>query len=109
MYEKINSRVEQMFADGLENEVKDLIESGKVTFDCQSMQAIGYKEFKEYFDGKISEEYLKEIIKQHTRNYAKRQITWFKRIEDGIWLNCDEIDENCDRIVNDYYKYFCKL
>lgn len=87
LYDKINQRVDLMFEKGLENEVKTLIENG-VTFDCQSMQAIGYKEFKDYFNGVIDRPVLIEQIKQHTRNYAKRQLTWFKKYEDINIFEC---------------------
>lgn len=83
LYNKINERVDKMFENGLENEVKTLIDSG-LTFDCQSMQAIGYKEFKDYFDGDIDRNTLIEQIKQHTRNYAKRQLTWFRKYDDIV-------------------------
>lgn len=78
MYDRINKRVDKMFNDGLEDEIKRLLDSG-ITFDCQSMQAIGYKEFKQYFDGNITKDELIDEIKKNTRHYAKRQVTWFKR------------------------------
>ena len=108
LYDMINKRVDEMFDQGLEQEIKELLNEG-ITFDCQSMQAIGYKEFKAYFDKEISIEETKNLIKQHTRNYAKRQITWFKKFEDAIWLKSGEFGENSDRISLEYYKYFCKL
>lgn len=83
LYEKINARVDIMFANGLIDEVQNLVNDG-LTFDAQSMQAIGYKEFKAFFDGEIDEKQLKELIKQHTRNYAKRQLTWFRKYKDII-------------------------
>lgn len=85
LYEKINNRVDLMFNNGLIDEVKKLLEDG-LTFSAQSMQAIGYKEFKEFFDGNIDEITLKNLIKQHTRNYAKRQLTWFGKYEDVRWF-----------------------
>lgn len=73
LYEDINLRVDEMFEAGLKEEVNDLINVyGK---SLRSMQAIGYKEF---FDNELSLEEIKELIKKHTRNYAKRQITFFK-------------------------------
>lgn len=94
LYERINNRVDKMFENGLLSEVENLIKSG-VTFDCQSMQAIGYKEFKGFFDGEITENELKEIIKKDTRNYAKRQLTWFRQYENIKWFDkaCDEAFE----------------
>lgn len=66
LYDRINKRVDKMFENGLVDEVKSLINTG-VSFDCQSMQAIGYKEFKGFFDGILSENDLKELIKRHEK------------------------------------------
>lgn len=85
LYDRINKRVDKMFENGLIDEVKSLINTG-VSFDCQSMQAIGYKEFKGFFDGILSENDLKELIKKDTRNYAKRQLTWFRQYKDIKWF-----------------------
>ncbi len=109
LYEKINLRVKKMFESGLEEEVSALLRDKNVTFDCQSMQAIGYKEFKPYFDGEATIMDVTEKIMQHTRNYAKRQITWFKSIETAIWLKDETIEEKADRIAGDYYRFFCRL
>ena len=80
LYENIDARVEKMFSCGILDEVKKLLEMG-VKWSDQSMQAIGYKEFKPYFDGHSDLDAVKETIKKNTRNYAKRQITWFKRYD----------------------------
>ena len=80
LYENINARVEKMFSCGILDEVKKLLDMG-VKWSDQSMQAIGYKEFKPYFDGHSDLDAVKETIKKNTRNYAKRQITWFKRYD----------------------------
>lgn len=74
LYARINARVEKMFESGLEAEVKSLIDFA----DCQSMQAIGYKQFIEFFNGNADFNETKEKIKQASRNYAKRQLTFFK-------------------------------
>lgn len=88
LYSRINARVEEMFEMGLEKEIKTLLNNGKVDKDCQSMQAIGYKEFFKYFDGEIDFSTLKEQIKQHSRNYAKRQETFFRgSFKDAVWVN----------------------
>lgn len=100
LYERIDLRVEKMFRFGLVDEVKGLIEKG-INFDMQSMQAIGYKEFRDYFNGRITLEDTKELIKKHSRNYAKRQETWFKRIESCKWLNIAEKPRFVDIITND--------
>lgn len=85
LYQRIDARVDQMFDAGVINEVENLLRDG-VSFDCQSMQAIGYKEFKPYFDGEISLDEVKSAIKLNTRHYAKRQITWFKQYKSANWL-----------------------
>ncbi|MFW5780721.1 MAG: tRNA (adenosine(37)-N6)-dimethylallyltransferase MiaA, partial [Bacillota bacterium] len=82
LYQRINTRVDVMFKNGLVEEVEKLIFEHKVSFDAQSMHAIGYKEFKLYYNGKINMDELIELIKKHSRNYAKRQYTWFKSYND---------------------------
>lgn len=80
LYNRINSRVDKMMTCGLINEVDELLKSG-ITFDMQNMQGIGYKEFQNYFNGTASINEVADMIKQNTRNYAKRQITWFKKYD----------------------------
>ena len=58
-----------------------------------ALKTVGYNEFFEYFEGKITKEKAIELIKQHTRNYAKRQITWFKKDSEFKWFNPSEVDE----------------
>lgn len=96
LYDKINRRVEQMFDEGLVDEVRNVIDKFNLTRQNQSMQAIGYKEFFDYFEGKIDLQKLKDLIKQHTRNYAKRQITWFKTMPNAVWFDVDDQE----RIIN---------
>lgn len=91
LYERINSRVEKMFSSGLVDEIESLLKEG-ITNTNQCMQGIGYKE---YLEGKekgdnLSE--IKETIKQHTRNYAKRQITFFKRMPNMIKLSPESLN-----------------
>ena len=102
LYEKINARVEKMFEMGLKEEIDELINTRKVNFSSQSMQAIGYKEFIDYYNGYIELNDVKELIKQHTRNYAKRQITWFKSINNAIWLSDGDNELKAMKIV-DYF------
>ena len=92
LYDKINQRVERMFISGLELEVKNIAD--KYGFEIQAMQAIGYKEFKGYFNGEYDRRTLMELIKRHTRNYAKRQITWLKQIPNIVWLKKENITDN---------------
>jgi tRNA dimethylallyltransferase len=101
LYKNINRRVDLMFEHGLTAEVKWLLNNG-VSFNMQSMQAIGYKEFKGYFDGEISENDVKELIKKNTRNYAKRQITWFKRYKDIVWFDSAETEKALVYIKNSF-------
>ena len=81
LYNNINKRVDLMFNNGLLEEVKSIIRMN-VNINCTSMQAIGYKECYDYLvNNSMSFEELKEIIKKRTRNFAKRQLTWFRREE----------------------------
>lgn len=92
LYEKINRRVEEMAARGLEEEVRGLLEQG-VTQDCQSMQGIGYKEWVPVIQGKAARSVALETIKRNTRHYAKRQLTWFKAMEDIHWLDMENFQQ----------------
>ncbi|MCH8518919.1 tRNA (adenosine(37)-N6)-dimethylallyltransferase MiaA [Candidatus Gracilibacteria bacterium] len=78
LYNRINMRVGIMFNEGLEAEVRGLLDAG-YTRDDFGMRSIGYEEFFAYFDGEISLHEVQERISQHSRNYAKRQCTWFKK------------------------------
>ena len=75
-----------MLENGLLDEVKNLLEMG-ISRDATSMQAIGYKELVEYFEGRCTLDAAIDKIKQESRRYAKRQLTWFKRNNEIIWLN----------------------
>ena len=86
LYERIDRRVDEMFEEGLEQEVKRLIDSG-LTRENISMQGIRYKEMFDYFDGMYDIDTAKELIKQDTRHFAKRQLTWFRREKDVTWIN----------------------
>ena len=92
LYDRINKRVDIMLENGLLDEVKELYDKGLRPDNSQSMKGIGYKEIVEYIEGNYDLDTAIEKIKQHTRNYAKRQITWFKRNTDIIWLDPMEID-----------------
>ena len=86
LYARINMRVDQMFENGLLEEVKGLLAAG-VAEDMQCMQGIGYKEVAEGARIGATESEIKELIKKNTRNYAKRQQTFFKRMENHVYLN----------------------
>lgn len=87
LYERINRRVDSMIEVGLLDEVKKIF-SQKLS--STAAQAIGYKEFAEYLDGTSSFEQAVDTLKRRTRNYAKRQITWFKRKTDAKIISADE-------------------
>ncbi len=91
LYERINKRVDQMIASGLINEINELRKLG-ATFDMQAMSAIGYKEFKDYFDGICSLELTIELIKRNTRRYAKKQYTWFNNQMNVTWICKDKLN-----------------
>jgi tRNA dimethylallyltransferase len=88
LYERINKRVEIMIENGLIKEVETLFQQGYK--DCQSIQAIGYKELYEYFYGNVTLEEAVENLKQNSRRYAKRQLTWFRNKMDVKWFDMTE-------------------
>lgn len=105
LYKRIDKRVDVMMEKGLLDEVKSLCESG-VGKDTTAMQAIGYKELLEYIDGKEPLVDAVEKIKQESRRYAKRQMTWFRRNKDIHWVRpyeengLEKIFEECQRFLN---------
>lgn len=86
LYERINLRIDQMMKDGLVDEVRRLKEKG-YTRDMVSMQGLGYKEILDYLNGECSLEEAIYILKRDTRHFAKRQLTWFRRERDVIWVD----------------------
>ncbi len=89
LYDRINRRVDIMMEKGLVQEVKKLAEMG-YDKNTVAMQGLGYKEILSYLRGEISLDEAIYIIKRDTRHYAKRQETWFKRLENIFWVNADE-------------------
>ncbi|MDM5155895.1 tRNA (adenosine(37)-N6)-dimethylallyltransferase MiaA [Bacillus sp. DX1.1] len=85
LYDRINLRVDIMMEQGLLQEVKGLYENG--VRDCQSIQAIGYKELYDYFIGHVSLEEAISQLKTNSRRYAKRQLTWFRNKMDVAWFD----------------------
>ena len=96
IYEKINARVDKMIKLGLKEEVANLINNG-ATKDLQSMNSIGYKEWFDYFEGKKTLIDTIDLIKQHSRNYCKRQLTFLKTIKQ---LELCDIDTAKNKIYN---------
>ncbi|MGN0805244.1 MAG: tRNA (adenosine(37)-N6)-dimethylallyltransferase MiaA [Candidatus Coproplasma sp.] len=91
LYERIDRRVDEMFKCGLVDEVKGLLASG-VDEKCQCLQAIGYKEVVEGLKNGFNDSTMRDIIKLNTRHYAKRQITFFKKLNGIKWIKPDEAE-----------------
>ena len=85
LWARIDQRVDQMAADGLEREVRELLSSG-LSPRCTAMQAIGYKEFVAAVEGTMTWREAEELVKLRSRQYAKRQLTWFRRNPEVHWL-----------------------
>lgn len=113
LYENINKRVDQMLRKGLVEEVSELIKKG-FKKDSIAMQGLGYKEVISYLKGECTLDETVNLIKRNTRRYAKRQMTWFKKIKNVIWINVDEY-KNLQEIL-EFIKtklqesgFFCKM
>lgn len=98
LYSRIDRRVDQMLENGLEAEVRRLAAQG-CTKDLVSMQGLGYKEMLAYLNGELSLEEAVYIIKRDTRHFAKRQLTWFRRERDVIWLEKEQYQHDDNRIL----------
>lgn len=98
LYARIEQRIDEMLAEGLVDEVKALKERG-YTRDMVSMQGLGYKEFLDYLSGKTTYEEAVYLLKRDTRHFAKRQLTWFKREQDVIWLNKPDFAYDEEKIL----------
>ena len=91
LYEIINLRVDHMIKSGLVDEVRSLLGDG-LDKSCQSMKAIGYRQIISYLEGEYDLNTAIELIKRDSRRYAKRQLTWFRRYEDAVWINVDSMN-----------------
>lgn len=91
LYERIDRRVDEMLEEGLVDEVRHLKEMGYQK-GMVSMQGLGYKEILSYLEGEYPLEEAVRILKRDTRHFAKRQLTWFRREPEVIWVNKDEFD-----------------
>lgn len=98
LYKRIELRIDEMLKAGLVAEVERLKEKG-YTREMTSMQGLGYKEILDYLNGVTSLEKAIYILKRDTRHFAKRQITWFKREKDVIWVNKDEFNYDEEKIL----------
>lgn len=104
LYSRINLRVDMMMEQGLLEEVENIFKSDR---SGTARQAIGYRQFDSYFQGSISLEEAVELVKQESRRYAKRQITWFKRDQDIIWHYIDK--KNYEEIMNSCVGHMVKF
>ena len=103
LYKRIDDRTGEMLKEGLLEEVQKLKDMGYHR-GMVSMQGLGYKEILAYLDGEYPLEEAVRILKRDTRHFAKRQLTWFRREKDTIWMNKDEFDYNEDRILDEMLK-----
>ncbi|MEE0954711.1 MAG: tRNA (adenosine(37)-N6)-dimethylallyltransferase MiaA [Eubacterium sp.] len=99
LYSRINRRVDKMMEQGLEKEAEVLIKKRHLAPDLTSMKAIGYREWFDYFAGRSDLDRTVEQIKEDTRHFAKRQLTWFRREKDVIWISKEDFDFDEDRIL----------
>lgn len=106
LYDRINKRIDIMIEKGLIDEVKNLVKMG-YSKDLVSMQAIGYKEIIPYINKEISFNCAIENLKKNTRHFAKRQLTWFRRQTNGLWINLSEISK--DKAVYNIIEYLKEL
>ncbi len=99
LYDRINQRIDIMLENGLINEVKQLLAMG---YDSQlvSMQGIGYKEIISYLKGEMTLDEAIYVLKRDTRHFAKRQLTWFRREKDIIWVEYEQFDWNKNEIIS---------
>ena len=104
LYDRINSRIDIMLEEGLLDEVSALKNKG-YTKDMVSMQGLGYKEILDYLNGECSLEEAIYILKRDTRHFAKRQLTWFRRERDVIWIDKNKYDHDEDNILEVMLSY----
>lgn len=104
LYDRINRRVDMMLCGGLLDEVKSLMDRG-YTQSLNSMKGIGYKEVMDYFDGKMSLEETAELVKQSSRRYAKRQLTWFRRDKRIHYVSSQRPFEEAKALIDEFLIY----
>ena len=108
LYNRIDRRVDIMLENGLVDEVKALMDQG-YTRDMVSMQGLGYKEILDYLDDKITLEEAIYRIKRDTRHFAKRQLTWFRRERDVIWVDKSELGSDTEALLSYMRPYYYSL
>ncbi|MGB9736021.1 MAG: tRNA (adenosine(37)-N6)-dimethylallyltransferase MiaA [bacterium] len=100
-HKTINNRVDRMIADGLVDEVKGLIKMGYHA-ELPAMKTVGYKEIIDYLNNKEVLSTAVELIKKHTKAYAKRQITWFKGIKDALWIDLHDRKQRLIEVIKGF-------
>ena len=106
LYERINARVDEMVRNGLFEETKKLLEAG-IPAEAQSMKSIGYRQAVQYYNGEMSKEEAIDKIKQYTRNFAKRQVTWYNKMPYIQWFDLEN-DFDYDQITEDMFQILVK-
>ena len=107
LYQRINKRVDRMLEQGFIDEVKRLSEHG-YSHECNSLNTVGYKEALEYLNGNMTYEHAVELMKQNTRRFAKRQLTWFRADQRIRWFDVHDEDEfpHIAQRICSYYSHF---
>ena len=104
LYERINQRVDKMMEEGLFEEVEGLVQQNEAVWELQSFQGIGYKEWKAYFLEDASKEECIEKIKKNSRNFAKRQYTWFRNQMQVHWVDIED-EHYPEQVYQDVQKW----
>lgn len=105
LYERVNLRVDNMIAEGVIQEMTTLLKNNEISNTSQSMQAIGYKEFFPYINNETTLDEAVELVKKNTRNYAKRQLTFFRAFKDAKWFNPLEDEEKIYNYIKERLNY----
>ncbi len=105
LYDRIDKRVDQMIDEGLEAEVKELL-TMDIPRTATSMQGLGYREMMGYINGEYDLDRAVYLIKRNTRHFAKRQLTWFKRERDVIWVDKRDFDRDDEKILKEMIRIY---
>ena len=105
LYSRIEKRVDQMIDEGLETEVKELL-AMDIPKEATSMQGLGYREMIGYLEGEYDIDRAVYLIKRNTRHFAKRQLTWFKRERDVLWIDKRDFNRNDEEILKEMIRIY---
>ena len=105
LYDRINKRVDEMFETGLEDEIRELKNNGYNPEECNSLNTVGIKEVFRYLNNEITQSEMISLIKQNTRRYAKRQLTWFRKDKRINWVNLSS-DTDILEITKEVVSFF---